>query len=160
MQKAIELLKNVLSHEVKSSVFYKKAAEITKDDESRMLFLELCSEEDDHARHLIEKMNDSPLFGDFNAKEYLKELESNMENSVSVEELQTLKTGNMKDVMDLVIFVEEKAYENYKNLADHAEDADIKSLCLKLAEEEKKHLNSATRMLESIDMDEEDRPAL
>jgi len=160
MEKVIELFKDALQHEVKSSVFYKKAAETTNNDESRMLLLELCTEEEDHTRHIIEETKNIPSLKDFDAKGYLKELESDMENIVSTDELETVKSGSMRDVLKLAVYIEENAVNKYKELAEHAEDEETKNFCLKLVDEEKKHLNSTTRMLESLDMDEEDRPAL
>jgi rubrerythrin len=46
------------------------------------------------------------------------------------------------------------------NLADHLDDPETKRLCTELAKEEKDHIDSVSRMLLSLDMDEEDRPAL
>jgi len=160
MEKVIELFKDALKHEVKSSVFYKNAAETTTIDDSRMLLLELCTEEEDHTRHIIEKTKNFPSLKGFDAAGYLKELESDMENIVSTDELETVKSGSMRDVLKLAVYIEENAVNKYKELAEHAEDEETKNFCLKLVDEEKKHLNSTTRMLESLDMDEEDRPAL
>ncbi len=41
MESPTDILKTVLSHEVKASAFYSLASEITHNDESRMLFIEL-----------------------------------------------------------------------------------------------------------------------
>lgn len=160
MQESLTLFKIALQIEAKACTFYKKAAELTENDESRMLFLQLSSEEDDHTRHIIENAKNLPFLKDFDVAGYIKELEADMESTVSVDELQTLQTGDMKAVLELAIFIEGNALKNYNKLAEHTEDKETKDLCAKLAEEEKEHLNSITSMLESLDMDEEDRPAL
>lgn len=160
MQVTAELFKSALEHEVKSEVFFNQAAEITKNDESRMLFLELADMEEGHIRHLINKTKSTPWPEEFNPETYVKELESSMESIISVDETEILQNGDMKAVLELAIGMEKEAYETFVELAKKAASQEVKNCCRELSREEQKHLNSLTSLLASLDMDEDDRSSL
>lgn len=160
MQAAIQFFKDALRHEVKASAFYNKAAEITQDDESRMLFLDLAGMEDGHARQLLEKVQDAPCGQAFDGTAYLKELESDAEPSISPKESQLIESGPISEVLKMAIALEEKASKTYENLAKETTDPNVKQYCLDLAKEEKKHAQELTNQLYSLDMSEEERPGL
>ena len=160
MKATAQLLKTALYHEVKSEAFYKRAAEITKNDESRMLFLELSDMENDHIRNLISKTKDTPWPQEFNPEIYVKELESSMESIISVEETEILQNGDMKAVLELAIGMEKEAYKTYLELEEKAASQEVKDYSRELSREEQKHLNSLNTLLTSLDMDEEDRSSL
>ncbi len=160
IESVIQLFKTAIFNEVKSRVFYTQAANITQNDESRMVFLELSSEEDDHALDLIKKAKGVSFLQECNLEDYLKKLESSMENVISGEELEILRTGEMKAVLELASHHEKRARENYLALVEKAEDPAVKDFCGELAKMEEEHFNSVNRMLYSLDMDEDERPAL
>lgn len=160
MQATVQLFKTALYHEVKSGAFYSRAAEITKNDESRMLFIELSDMEDSHISNLVKKVKNTPWPQEFNPEEYLKELESSVENIISTEEKEMLQKDDMKAVLEFAISMEKKAYQNYQELSEKAATQEVKDLSLELAKEEQEHLNSLNSLLTSLDMDEDDRPAL
>lgn len=160
MQVTAELFKSALKHEVRSEVFFNQAAEITKNDESRMLFLELAGMEEDHIWRLISKTKSTPWPEEFNPETYVKELESSMESIISVDETEILQNGDMKAVLELAIGMEKKAHETFVELAEKAASQEVKNCCRELSREEQKHLNSLTSLLASLDMDEDDRSSL
>tara|TARA_B100000315_G_scaffold260158_1_gene319603 strand:- start:3356 stop:3838 length:483 start_codon:yes stop_codon:yes gene_type:complete len=160
MQATIELFKKALKHEVKSEVFFNRAAEITKNDESRMLFLELSDMENGHIQHLINKTKSTPWPQKFNPETYVKELESSMESIISAEETEILQNGDMKAVLELAIGMEKEAYNTFVELAEKAASQEVKDYSRELSKEEEKHLNSLTSLLTSLDMDEDDRSSL
>lgn len=149
MRTAAEILKAAIEHEVKAGVFYNKAAELTNNDESRMVFLELIGMEDDHAKELVNMVKTSAFAVEFDAQAYLDELEENAENSVTVEETDLIKNGDMKAVLTMAIEMEEKATKNYEDLAASYTDPHVIGYCKKLAEEEEEarcHTRQAARL--------------
>jgi rubrerythrin len=160
MQVTAELFKSALKHEVRSEVFFNQAAEITKNDESRMLFLELAGMEEDHIWRLISKTKSTPWPEEFNPETYVKELESSIKSIISVDETEILQNGDMKAVLELAIGMEKEAYETFVELAEKAASQEVKNCCRELSREEQKHLNSLTSLLASLDMDEDDRSSL
>lgn len=160
MQDAIQFFKDALSNEVKAAALYEQAAESTRDDESRMLFLKLADMEDGHARVLANKVKNAPCGQGFDVDGYLKELESTVNPTLSAAEQEIINKGTIRQVLELAIAHEEKARDTYKSLADEAVDVDVKTYCLEMVKEEQEHVTSLTNMLSSIDMPPEERPGL
>jgi len=160
MTSTIEILKTALTHEVKASVYYNRASEITQDDESRAIFMELINFEDTHPLRLIEIAKEKNLAPDVDLKAYLKNLEDDTENTLSVEATELLKNGDMRAVLEFAIKMEVDAEATYRGLAEQIDDDQAKSFCLEIADEEKLHAKMLTQGLDSLSMDEEDRPAL
>ncbi|MBF0460493.1 MAG: ferritin family protein [Magnetococcales bacterium] len=160
MQATIQFLKDALRHEVKASVFYSKAAEVTRDDKTRMLYIELGGMEDGHANSLLEKIHQTPYGQAFDARAFMQGLENDLEASVSLAELQLIETGTLSQVLELAIQLEHRACANYEALAAKATDPDLKAHCLAAVEEERSHVRDLTHQLSSLDMDEGDRPGL
>ncbi len=160
MQEAAKILKTALYNEVKSRIFYSKAADNTNDDESRMVFLELTSKEEDHAQLIIKRLEGTPYAREFDPQKYLEELQSSLENILSGYETESLISGDIKKVLKLAIKMEKSARDIYLNLEKKISSPEVKTMCHELANEEKEHLNSVTTMLLSLDMGEEERPAL
>ena len=160
MQNMAEVLKEALRNEVKAAAFYYKAAEITSDDESRSLFLELSGMEDDHAGALAEKAAQDSAFEGFDAAEYLKNLEATMSSTIDDKEHGILASGDMKAVFALAIGIENSARDAYLSLVKSAQSDAVRTLCKELAEEEEAHARQLTQALNNLDMDEEDRPGL
>ncbi len=160
METPTDIFKQALHNEVHSAAFFAKAAEVTQDDNSRMLFLELASREDNHASYLVEKGKNAPCNKNFDMVAYLKELDESVEPVMTAEELETIKNGTPKEVLRLAIALETKAMETYAKLADEAIDLEVKAYCLELVKEEAGHANSLTKLMRSMDMDPDDRPGL
>jgi len=160
MQETVEILKSALYNEVRSRIFYSKAADITNDDESRMLFLDLTSKEEDHAQLIIKRLEGTPYAREFDPQKYLKELESSLDNILSGNETESLQSADIKKVLEIAIKMEKRARDTYLNLEKKISSPEVKTMCHELANEEKEHLNSVTTMLLSLDMGEEERPAL
>jgi len=160
MEKTIELFKDVLFKEVKAGAIYSRAAEITQNDEARMLFLELSSEEDDHARDLFKKAKGTPLEQASDLDDYLKKLESSPEGVIPKEDLDIIQRGEIREVLELASKHEKETMEAFMALADKEANKEVKTFYLEFAGMEKEHLNSLNQMLNSLGMEEDERPAL
>ncbi|MBF0584711.1 MAG: ferritin family protein [Magnetococcales bacterium] len=160
MQAAIQFFKDALRQEVKASAFYNKAAEITRDDESRMLYLKLAGMEDGHTAQLLEKVRNAPCGRAFDVDAFVREVEAGADSAISPEEMQLIETGSIRQVLELAIQFENKACSNYENLARESTDLDVKAHCLDAVKEERSHVQELTNLLYSIDMSEDDRPGL
>jgi rubrerythrin len=160
MEKAIEIFKNALELEVQAELFYEKAAELTNDDESRMVFLELADMEDGHAHHIVERFKDTDFGKMFDADGWLVEVEREDNKILDVEAVDVIAQGDMKAILKYAISMEEEARDSYQRLSESFTDPDDVAYCADLAEEEQKHVNSLRDLLRSIDMDPEDRPVL
>ena len=160
MKSAAEVLKTALRNEVKGQHFYQKAAEITKDDTSRMLFLELADMDDQHALVLIERAKDAPCGKDFNPEAYLRELEATVSSRIGRKVRKVLRKGKPKKMLSLAVKMEKEARNTYRQLAAQATSDEVKKFCLELAQEEQKHANQLRQLLNSMDMDADERPGL
>lgn len=160
MHTAIQFFKDALQHEVKASAFYNKAAEITRDDESRMLYLKLAGMEDGHTNQLLEKVRNAPCGKAFDVDAFVRELEENAASSISPSEMSLIETGTIRQVLELAIKFENQACSNYENLARESTDFDVKAHCLDAVKEEQSHVRELTNLLNSLDMSDEDRPGL
>jgi rubrerythrin len=159
MEKAIEIFKNALELEVEAGVFYEKAAEMTSDDESRMVFFELAGMEDNHAHLIVERFKDTDFGKLFDADSWLKELEVESQK-LSIEATELITTGDMRAVLDFALKMEEEARDSYQHLSEIFTDAEDKAYCADLAKEEQGHINAIMQLRQSLDMDIEERPDL
>ncbi len=159
MEKAIEIFKNALELEVEAEAFYEKAAELTDNDESRMVFLELAGMEDNHAHHIVERFKDTAFGQAFDADGWLKELEE-ASAKLSVEVTELITSGDMKAVLDFALKMEQEARDSYQHLSEIFTDAEDKAYCADLAKEEQEHINAITQLRRSLDMDPDERPDL
>ena len=160
MDRAIEILKSALEHEVRAEVFYAKAAVLTHNDESRMVFLELSGMEDDHARRLVNRCQPRALAAGFDAAGFLGQLEADTENLLTVEVNRLIREGEMADVLEFAIQQEEYARDNYLTLAGLFDDAEVRAFCEELSGYEQRHVDALRRLRASLDMEREERAGL
>ncbi|MEO5345448.1 MAG: ferritin family protein [Magnetococcus sp. YQC-9] len=160
MEKPIDIIKQALRNEIHASAFFAKAAELTKDDESRMLFLELGGMEDNHAEALVIRLKNAPCAQEMDLAAYLKQLESSPEPVLPPAEMAIIENGDARSVLRLAINLENRAMQTYARLAEESTDLEVKAYCLDLAREEVGHAAALTKLLHSLDMDEDDRPGL
>ncbi len=160
MNPAVDILMSALRNEIKVAAYYTLAAEVTTDDEARMLFLEMVDEEEGHARALVTKFKGAPALQGFDVEAYVKELETSVDATLKRDESNLLLNGTMKQVLERAIEMEDNARVNYQSLMEHAETPEIKAFCEEQAREEEQHRLHLVRLLESLDMEPEDRPGL
>ena len=160
MKKALEILKNALEQEVRSGVFYEKAAEVAQDDEARMVFLELADMEGGHTRRIVEQFKNTDFGDTFETEAWLEELERESIDDIRMEADDVVAKGDMRDVLKYAVQIEEVAKNSYQRLCDTFTDPDDREFCGMLANEEQGHLNEINRLLQSLDMDEDERPEL
>ena len=159
MEKTIQLCKDAIAGEVIASAFYSLAAEVTRNDEARMVFLSLSTMEDDHAQELVNKFSAANGVPDFNAQEYLDDL-IKQDSGIDVETTSIIRNGTPHQVLNLAISLENEAKDKYTQLANKAIDPELKKYCLELAKEEEQHALELTKTLDSLDMDSSERPGL
>lgn len=160
METAADVLKQALFNEVKASAFFARASEITSNDASRMLLLDLAGMEDDHLRDLIVKSENAPCAQEFNPEAYLKDLERSADSMISEDDLAAFQSGDMKMVLESAIRMERESRDTYLKLQEKAVDPDMKQYCDMLIQEETAHEQSLTRLLNSLDMEMDERPGL
>ncbi|MBF0358233.1 MAG: ferritin family protein [Magnetococcales bacterium] len=159
MEETIKLVKKAIAAEVTASAFYSLASEATENDETRMVFLELSTMEDDHAQELVNKFKTLFSVSEFDGQAYLDELIKN-DAGADIEQTEIINKGTPRQVLELAISMENRAQETYATLADEVVEPTFKQYCLDLAAEEVKHALLLSSALDSLDMDIEDRPAL
>ncbi|MBF0446799.1 MAG: ferritin family protein [Magnetococcales bacterium] len=159
MEAKIKLFKKAIAGEVIASNFYSLASEITKNDEARMVFLELSGMEDGHAQTLVDHVKKTPEAEIFDAQAYLDDL-IKKDDALSLDNTEVVRNGSLKEVLELAISLEHSAKDNYDQLADETIDPELKQFCINLSTEESNHARQLTNVLNSIDMDMEDRPGL
>jgi rubrerythrin len=160
MKKAVEIFKHALEQEVRSGVFYEKAAEVAKDDEARMVFLELSDMEGGHVRRIVERFKDADFEDSFAAEDWLDELERESMDTIQMETDDVVAKGNMRDVLKYALQIEVASQNSYQRLCDAFSDPEDKEFCGMLADEEQGHIKEINRLLQSLDMDEDERPEL
>lgn len=160
MPTAIDVVKKALYNEVRSQAFYRLAAELTDRDDTRMLFIELGELEQDHARRIAERIAGPPLELDFDAAAYVDELEANVAVLVPPGDEATVRGGDVRAVLRLAKRLEVESRDAYRDLAKRTERAPLRAFCEELARLEAGHLEEIRRLERSLDMAEEERPAL
>jgi len=160
MKTVSELVKKAIEHEVKAGAFYDKAAEMTNDDEARMVFLELVDIEDGHCLDLIKMFSENSSLSEFDINGYYENLCDSVKANIGIDELDAIKNSGLRDVLKMAVAFEQKAIQTYNGLYEHLEDDELKMFCAELLEEEKRHEKSLTTLLDNLDMDMEEHPAL
>ncbi|MBF0455429.1 MAG: ferritin family protein [Magnetococcales bacterium] len=159
MDTTVELFKKAISGEVIASSFYSLASEVTKNDEARMVFLNLSTMEDDHAQELVKQCQKVFDPSEFDAQAFLNDLikkDSGIDKITS----DTIENGSPAEVLELAISLENAAKETYDKLSMQVKDPEMKKYCQGLSDEEASHALELTNTLNSLDMDMEDRPGL
>ena len=160
MSDLVEIFQKALQNEVKAQAFYGLASELTQNDETRMLFIELCGFEENHARNLVAMAQGLSFDHEWDPDAYLTELESNTRASLSDHELNTVLDGDMSKVLEVARGMEENSMTVYRSLADGTSNAEIRSYFNTLAEQERGHLVEVERMALALTMSDSDRAAL
>jgi rubrerythrin len=159
MEETVKLIKKAIAAEVTASAFYSLASEVTQHDDTRMVFIELSTMEDDHAQELVNKFKNSFSVEEFDSQAYLNKLIKE-DAGVDIERSALVKNGSMKEVLEFAISMENTAKSTYEKLADEVIDPKFKQYCVDLAQEEEEHARTLTNSLDSLDMDMEERPGL
>ena len=160
MEKVVDVVKVAIENEIKAEVFYSKAAEITSEGESQMVFIELTEMESGHARLLVDRFGDLLRQAGNDPAGFLSTTEKKIRANLGVEETDLIKKGEMRPVIEFAIRLEEQARDRYLALAKQLEQADLRSVCEDLAAEEQKHFDSLTNLRLSVDTPIDERPAL
>jgi rubrerythrin len=125
-----------------------------------MVFLELADMEDGHAHQIVERFKHTDFGKMFDADAWLQEVEREDNKILDVVAIDVIAQGDMKAILKNAIKMEEDARDNYQRLAETFTDPDDVAYCSDLAQEEQRHVASLMQLVQSIDMDIEDRPEL
>ncbi|MEG3641121.1 ferritin family protein [Magnetococcus sp. PR-3] len=162
MQEVIDLWKKAVRHEALTVNFYSRASEVTDNDESRMLFIQLSEMEGGHIQELVDQAAKSSCMKDsgVDLKDYADSLESDEGHEFSDEEEKAFVAGDMRTVLEIALRHERGAVAMYGELQQKTSDNDTKTFCKEQVENEKKHVHELETMLNSLDLSAEDRPGL
>ncbi len=155
-----EIFKQALTNEVKARAFYRVAGEITHDDASRMLFIELAGLEESHARELVNMAKEIAFEPAWDPAAFLDSLETTTHASVSDHELKALLDGDMKTVLGIAREMEHTSMTAYRTLSEKSTDGEAREYFDKLARQEAGHLAEVERMALALDIPEAERTAL
>jgi rubrerythrin len=160
MQHTIELLKNAIEAEVRSQAFYRKASQLTEDERSRKVFIDLTEMEDNHAQHLVDRLNQGEIAAACDLQAFLNETEARANQLLEVIKTPFIKQGNMAQVLDFAINQEIKAQENYAALRDRLSDPDARQFCAQMVAEEGAHAEHLRKLRRSLETDHQEHPGI
>jgi rubrerythrin len=160
MSDLVEIFKKALRNEVKARAFYRLASEVTQNDETRMLFLELAGFEENHADELVKMAQHVRFDEEWDPEGYLDDLESHTHASVSNHELSAVLNGDMGTVLKIARQMEQDSLVAYQSLAESTDHDTARAYFTKLAEQESGHLIEVERMALALTMRDADRAAL
>jgi len=155
-----EIFKQALTNEVKARAFYRLAGEVTRNDESRMLFIELAGMEENHAQELVNMATNIPFDPPWDAPAFLDTLESATHASVTDHELTAIMDGDMKTVLTVAREMEHATMTAYRTLAEKSDNDEVRAYFTKLSEQEASHLAEVERMALTLETADSERPAL
>lgn len=160
MSNLIDVFKKAIADEVKASIFYRLASETTEDDQARMVFLDLVSMEENHAKELISRVKGTSLLEGWDVESYLKEVESTTSVAIFDDIAPIIRRGNTKTILELARNIEVNACKNYETLVAKSTEKALKDFFSDMVNEEKSHIKQMEFLLLSLDIDEQDKPGL
>jgi rubrerythrin len=160
MTEVIDAVKLALKNEIRTELFFRRAAELTERDDSRMVFAELAELEEQHVEQLAGRISGSSLSDGFDAPAYVARLEETMGTSISADDAFAVRSGDVKTVIRLAEAREANVRDDLLFLAREADDTGVKILYTALSQLEDEHLDELKRMELAIDMPDSERPSL
>jgi rubrerythrin len=160
MQKTTELFKTALEVEIKSTLFYAKAAEVTQDDSARMVFLELSNFEDGHIKRIVEVARRHNLGDQDELKRFIDQMEEDAGTILSTDESALLDVGDIDAIFKFAVNMETKSKQAYVDLAAHCDNQDFRGFCKEMIAEETKHASQLEHERQSLQLEMEDRAPL
>jgi rubrerythrin len=133
--------------------FYSEVSRMLDDSEAVKLFHNLTIAEEHHKASLVKAYHDLPENGNAedNASAFFDAgTESDiMGGGIHVSEaLKWVKSKSLRDTLELAISLEANAYDLYIKMERRMEDSSSKKVFSRLSDEEKKHLEQMTALLE------------
>lgn len=127
-----EIIEIAIRREEEAAAFYRKVAEMQKEDHIKQLFLDYAVEEDRH-KEMLENLDISDMES-FEANKVI-----NLKIADHLAEVDVKPEMGYKDFLLIGMHREKRAYRAYMGLSESTDDPAVKNLFLKLAEEEAKH---------------------
>ncbi|MFO7652925.1 MAG: ferritin family protein [Candidatus Krumholzibacteriia bacterium] len=158
--KTVDIVKIAIENEVRARIFYGKAADLTSEGESQMVFLELVEMEDGHARRVVNDLGEIMRSAGQDPTAFLEQKEAELARDLPVEESELIKNGEMRAVIEFAIGREALARDSYRELADLVDGEQERRVCEELAEEEQRHHDMLSKLRQSVDTPMDERPAL
>jgi rubrerythrin len=154
--KVLESLSWGVSAEVKAYVFYKEAAKIVKDENSRKTLLKLAGEEKTHYR-VLERQHHSLItseqwvtYNDILLQDGLPDINEEMASKHKEVIDQVRKAKTEREVLDIAYDLEKRSFDVYAEAADRATDPEEKSTFEYLSKFEKGHMQVIRKMIEAL----------
>jgi rubrerythrin len=133
-----------------SRKFYSEVSRMLDDSEAVKLFHNLTIAEEHHKASLVKAYYDLPENGNAEDNYFKAGTESDiMEGGIHVSEaLKWVKSKSLRDTLELAISLEANAYDLYIKMERKMADSNSKRVFSILTDEEKKHLEQMTALLE------------
>lgn len=160
MEKLADIVKLAIANEVNAKVFYEQAADLARQGESTMVFMELVGMEASHAQRLVDAFGELLRQEGVDAAAHLARLEADAGKTLDAAQTRLLRDADPRQVIEHAIGMEAAARDAYLRLAERVEQEGLRRLCRDLADEERRHGEQLAAARTSIDMPQEDRPAL
>jgi len=145
-----EVFKMALYNEVRSQLFYEKAAATAERDESRGWLRSLATMEENHARQIAERIaKDGEEIG-FDPMAYVDKLTANVHPSFFEDADDVLRHGDVDAVFAFAKEMELTARNTYEVLAEGTEVAEQRDFFTALARQEQGHHDELCRIEESL----------
>ncbi len=160
MKKVVDIVKLAIANEVRAKVFYAKAADITSDGESQMVFIELTEMENGHAELLVDRFGVLLQHEGVDGAQYLATLAEDTERTLGVEATDLIVRGEMRAVIEFAIGMETRARDSYIELRDSLTDVGLQAVCEDLAQQEQQHHDMLSALRVDVDTPIDERPAL
>lgn len=131
-----DLLDIAIKHEISSQELYSNACEIVTDEKAKNFLAELIEEEKGH-QTLLESIKEMDVFDG----SILLDDSSLLESSGSTHKIEDSfnSESKIKDILDIALKREYRAMAIFNKMASTTSNNELKSIFLKLAEEEEIH---------------------
>jgi len=153
-----DIIEFALEREVMSRRLYERLASRTKQDDARMMFLELVSFEAEHVRIFTQALQGEIDGLGFNVPSYLEAVEGRPFNMPGLMTEKVLKSGTMREILPVAKKFEKTMSEFYAAVSEQSKEKPIKEAALRLSREETTHIEYVERVEEvlrlSVDTDD------
>jgi rubrerythrin len=153
-----DVIEFALDREVMSRRLYEHLASRTKQDDARMMLLELVSFEAEHVRIFTRALKGEIDRLRFNILAYLEAVECRPFSMPGLLTEAVLKTGTMKEILPAAKKFEKTMSEFYAKVAEQSQEKPVQEAARRLSKEEMGHFEYVVRVGEvlglSLDLDD------
>ena len=150
-----DVIEFALEREVMARRLYEQLASRTRQDDARMMFLELVTFEAEHVRIFARALSAEIKRLGFDVPSFLEKAEAKTFTMPGILDNQTLNTGALADVLPAAKSFEKGMAAFYTQVAGHSALPQVKEACLRLSAEEMSHYDYVVRIEEVMKLSPE-----